>query len=224
MGASVSAGAGVLSRAVESTNRTEVTSARTRSGLNLKVAAPPGIISLARQAFFPSEAPARQRVLFVSADEETNVTGVAEQVAHALAGMQKTVSLVERRIETDALPAKKSPMAVRNVEYWAGFQVAENFWRIPSSILGGSASARNGNAFGALPFECVVLASSIRDAIAPLFLEIADGAVLTITAHKTRREAALRAKQVLEQFKVKLIGTVLDGRTFPIPESIYRRL
>jgi hypothetical protein len=115
-------------------------------------------------------------------------------------------------------------MVVRNVEYWAGFQVAENFWRIPSSTLGGSVSARNGNTFGDLPFDCVVLASSISDAITPLFLEISDGAVLTITAHKTRRESALRAKQVLEQFKVKLIGTVLDGRTFPIPESVYRRL
>ena len=219
----MSTGAGVLSRAVESASRTELATSRARSGANLRVAAPPEIISLARQAFFPSEAPARQRVLFVSADEETNVVGVAEQVARALAGMQKTVSLVERHKETDGLPAKKPSMAVRNVEYWAGFQVAENFWRIPSSMLGVT-SARNSNTFGDLPFDCVVLASSIGDAITPLFLEISDGAVLTITAHKTHREAALRAKQVLEQFKVKLIGTVLDGRTFPIPESIYRRL
>lgn len=221
----MSAGVDVLGRAVESASRVKPALPRAASPQSTRVTASPEIISLARQAFFPNDAPARQRVLFVGADDETNVTNVAEQVARALAGMQKTVSLVERRMESGtALPAKKPPMAVRNVEYWAGFQVAENFWRIPSGTLAGATSARNNGAFGALPFECVVLASSISDAITPLFLEMSDGAVLTLTAHKTRREAALRAKQVLEQFKVKLIGTVLDGRTFPIPESIYRRL
>ena len=221
----MSASAEFLGHAIENAGRVRGALPRSPSAQNARVSASPEIISLARQAFFPNDAPARQRVLFVGADEETNVTSVAEQVALALAGMQKTVSLVERRMESGAvMPAKKPPMAVRNVEYWAGFQVAENFWRIPSGTVAGAPSVRNGGAFGALPFECVVLASSIGDAITPLFLEMADGAVLTLTAHKTRREAALRAKQVLEQFKVKVIGTVLDGRTFPIPESIYRRL
>lgn len=221
----MSVGAEVLGRAIESAGRVSVAVPRVTSAPSAKIAASPEIVSLARQAFFPNDAPARQRVLFVSPDEDTNVTAVAEQVARALAGMQKTVSLVERRMESSsALPAKKPPMAVRNVEYWSGFQVAENFWRIPSSTLGGTHSFRNNSAFGALPFECVVLASSISDTITPLFLEMSDGAVLTLTAHKTRREAALRAKVVVEQFKVKLIGTVLDGRSFPIPESIYRRL
>ena len=217
--------AGVISRAVERAGIAGVGVPQAVSTQSAKATASPEIISLARQAFFPNDAPARQRVLFMSAGDETNVTAMAEQVARALAGMQKTVSLVERCVESgSASPTKKPPMAVRNVEYWAGFQVAENFWRIPPSTLGGAGPARNNSTFGALPFECVVLASAISDAITPLFLEMSDGVVLTLTANKTRRECALRAKQVLQQFKVKLIGTVLDGRTFPIPEPIYRRL
>ena len=219
----MSVGASILT--ATTVNRTAVRESRTAPVAPGKTAASPEIVSLARQAFFPSEAERRQRVLFVGADAETDILGVAERVARALAGMQKTVSLVERQIAPgDTFSAKKPPMAVRNVEYWSGFQVAENFWRIPSSTLSGPASSHAGGAFGTLPFECVVLASSIGDAITPLFLGICDGAVLTLTAHKTRRETALRAKQMLEQFNVKLIGIVLDGRTFPMPESIYRRL
>jgi Mrp family chromosome partitioning ATPase len=51
-----------------------------------------------------------------------------------------------------------------------------------------------------------------------------DGVVLVVGAHSTRREAARRAKDILEKGHVHLIGTVLNGRTFPIPESLYRRL
>jgi len=220
----MSVGAGILA-ATERTNRSAMRTPASAPVTRTQTSAPPEIVSLARQAFFPSEGERRQRVLFVGADSETNVLAVAEQVARALAEMQKTVSLVERQMGAgEALPAKKPPMAVRNVEYWSGFQVAENFWRIPSSTLSGPASSHAGGAFGTLPFECVVLASSIGDAITPLFFGICDGAVLTITAHKTRRETALRAKQMIEQFNVKLIGVVLDGRTYPMPESIYRRL
>lgn len=221
----MSVGAGILAATTAATSRTAVRESKARAGMPARTQASPEIISLARQAFFPSEAERRQRVLFVGADAQTNVLSVAEQVARALAEMQKTVSLVEQEVHSgDAFPAKKPPMAVRNVEYWSRFQVAENFWRIPSSTLSGPASSRAGGAFGTLPFECVVLASSIGDAITPLFLGICDGAVLTLTAHKTRRETALRARQMLEQFNVKLIGVVLDGRTFPMPDAVYRRL
>jgi capsular exopolysaccharide synthesis family protein len=51
-----------------------------------------------------------------------------------------------------------------------------------------------------------------------------DGVVLVVGAHSTRREAARRAKEILEKGHVHLLGTVLNGRTFPIPESLYRRL
>jgi Mrp family chromosome partitioning ATPase len=54
--------------------------------------------------------------------------------------------------------------------------------------------------------------------------QIADGLVLTIEADSTRREAALAAKEALESSKVKLLGAILNNRTFPIPEALYRRL
>jgi Mrp family chromosome partitioning ATPase len=51
-----------------------------------------------------------------------------------------------------------------------------------------------------------------------------DGVVLVLEAHSTRREAARRAKENLEMADVRMLGVVLNNRTFPIPESLYRRL
>jgi capsular exopolysaccharide synthesis family protein len=58
---------------------------------------------------------------------------------------------------------------------------------------------------------------------AVLLGKLADGTVLVVQANSTRREAARKAKESLESAKVKLIGVVLNKRTFPIPEALYRR-
>jgi len=52
----------------------------------------------------------------------------------------------------------------------------------------------------------------------------ADGVVLVLEANSTRRDAARRAKENLAVAGVSVLGVVLNNRTFPIPEAIYRRL
>ena len=51
-----------------------------------------------------------------------------------------------------------------------------------------------------------------------------DGVVLVLDANATRRVAALSAKEAFEAAGVRLLGTVLNNRTFPIPENLYRKL
>jgi Mrp family chromosome partitioning ATPase len=51
-----------------------------------------------------------------------------------------------------------------------------------------------------------------------------DGVVLVVEANSTRRESAKRVKENLEAASVRLLGVVLNNRTFPIPKSIYSRL
>ena len=51
-----------------------------------------------------------------------------------------------------------------------------------------------------------------------------DGVVLVLEANATRRVAALSAKEALDAAGVRLLGTVLNNRTFPIPENLYRKL
>jgi len=45
-----------------------------------------------------------------------------------------------------------------------------------------------------------------------------------LQANTTRRETARKVKQEMEAASVRLLGAVLNERTFPIPESIYSRL
>ncbi len=54
--------------------------------------------------------------------------------------------------------------------------------------------------------------------------QLADGVVLIVEANCSRRETVRRAKEQLESAHVRLLGAVLDQRTFPIPEKLYRRL
>lgn len=51
-----------------------------------------------------------------------------------------------------------------------------------------------------------------------------DGVILVLEANATRRVAALSAKEALDAAGVRLLGTVLNNRTFPIPANLYRKL
>jgi Mrp family chromosome partitioning ATPase len=51
-----------------------------------------------------------------------------------------------------------------------------------------------------------------------------DGLVIVLEAGSARREASIRAAEQVRAAGIPLLGAVLDKRTFPIPESLYRRL
>ena len=59
---------------------------------------------------------------------------------------------------------------------------------------------------------------------AQLLSQVADAAILVIEANITRRLTARKAKESFEAAGVRLLGTVLHNRSFPIPEKLYRRL
>jgi len=59
---------------------------------------------------------------------------------------------------------------------------------------------------------------------AQLLGQLADAAILVIEANSTRRLTARKAKETLEAAGVRLLGTVLHNRLFPIPEGLYKRL
>jgi len=52
----------------------------------------------------------------------------------------------------------------------------------------------------------------------------ADGVVVVLQAESTRRESAAKAIASLRDAHVEVLGAVLNRRTFPIPEFVYRRL
>jgi Mrp family chromosome partitioning ATPase len=64
--------------------------------------------------------------------------------------------------------------------------------------------------------------SSTRDAV--LLGQMTEGVVLVLEANTTRKETARLAKETLESANVRLLGAVLNNRTYPIPEALYRKL
>ena len=61
--------------------------------------------------------------------------------------------------------------------------------------------------------------SEHTDAI--LLGSLADGAVMVLESNGTRREVARLAKEDLEAARVRVLGAVLNKRTFPIPQFLY---
>jgi Mrp family chromosome partitioning ATPase len=53
---------------------------------------------------------------------------------------------------------------------------------------------------------------------------IADGVVVVLQADSTRRESALKGLESLRAGHIEVLGAVLNRRTYPIPEFVYRRL
>ncbi|OFW63682.1 MAG: hypothetical protein A2Y74_01290 [Actinobacteria bacterium RBG_13_63_9] len=53
---------------------------------------------------------------------------------------------------------------------------------------------------------------------------VMDGVVLVVESGRTHRQAALRAKKILEQAGGKLLGVVLNKKRYYLPQFLYRRL
>lgn len=107
----------------------------------------------------------------------------------------------------------------------------ENLWLIPSGAArpGYYASVdryRERIAELRETFDYVLISAPAlsRETEATLLGQLADGIVLIVEADHTRRETVRRAKEQLEAARVRLLGAVLDQRSFPIPEKIYRKL
>ena len=54
--------------------------------------------------------------------------------------------------------------------------------------------------------------------------QFVDGIIVIIEANVTRKAGALKATRALEGMNVRILGSVLNNRTLPIPEALYRRL
>jgi len=78
--------------------------------------------------------------------------------------------------------------------------------------------------FPTLDKEYSIVLANPADSNAMLEGQFSDGLVLVLSALHTRRRAALKTKRALEQAGVRLLGTVLADREFPIPHNLYRRL
>jgi len=113
-----------------------------------------------------------------------------------------------------------------------GYRIAKNLWAITAEeFLGVSRDdisvflIRDRLAALRRDFEYAVInaAPALHHGETALLGQVADGVVLVLNAEETRRVSALKAKAVLRTANARLVGMVLNRRTFPIPERLYQR-
>lgn len=198
------------------------------------------IRGLVRQVFLPgAPRPARQ-VVFSSIDSTTDVAEVCALVARELAAQTSgNVCLVEANPRSPALQLllessdiEDRPRLV-NSSARGPKSIAGNLWLIAAKDFLGSAHRRVSTAHLRVAlteirrdFEFAILHAPLASLYSePALLgQLSDGIILVLEANCTRRIAARKTIQSLQSANARLLGTVLNQRTFPIPEKLYRRL
>jgi Mrp family chromosome partitioning ATPase len=186
--------------------------------------------------------PARQ-VVFSSAGSQVEVASVCRKAGEMLAAERAgRVALVEAEVRTKALELSfgrtsndgddrtETAGALRK----SSRQVAQNLWLVSAAAFLGCGENGNNSAWllsrlGELrrEFDFALIHASPAgeaDGSAAFLGHLADGLVLALDAHRTRRRSAMRIREQLSAANVRLLGTVLRDRVFPIPERLYRRL
>jgi Mrp family chromosome partitioning ATPase len=113
----------------------------------------------------------------------------------------------------------------------ATMRITENLWIIPAGTLPTNMqalTARYRRVIAELQeqFDYLVVCAPDRGKQPELdMLGVGtEGVVLVIDAATTRRAAARNAKAELESAKIRVLGSVFNNRTLPVPEFIYVRM
>jgi len=140
---------------------------------------------------------------------------------HHLLGVRKSPGLADAMLSSGRI--RDFAVQVGNGNLWTvppGVVTAEAEG-VPTSDRLRSRIVELGDEFDHLLINAPPAGSS-ADAV--LLGQIADGLILILEANSTRRETARRVTETLEAAKITVLGAVLNNRTFPIPEALYRKL
>jgi hypothetical protein len=199
------------------------------------------IRGLVRQVFLPGWPKPAHQVVFSAVDPETDISAICMQVGLALsAQVSGTTCLVEANLSSPGLEqalerngfdlvANQERSALRG----ASRRLSNELWLVPrSAFLTGDENdwsdpwLRDRLTALRLEFDYTVLygppAGTCSEAA--LLASVCDGMVLVLEANSTRRAAAQKVKEKLHSANARLLGAVLSERTFPIPETIYKKL
>lgn len=199
------------------------------------------IRALIQQVFFPAGRQTSAQVVFCAVDELTDAADVCVEVAKTMStALPGAVCLVEASVGLHALEAglglrrewDDSAAGLRERDK-DGERVAENLWLVRRDCLTADNPEPPSPAWLRTRLNelrrqfdySVVHAPAVGTSNeAALLGQFSDGVVLVLDANRTRRVVARKAIELLQAANAKILGTVLNQRTFPIPEPIYRKL
>jgi hypothetical protein len=182
------------------------------------------IFRLARNVFSTAPmAPVRQ-VIFTTASCDIDVWDLSRKVAQVFA--QQGLGEIALLSTDPDLAAQTYKLPLKQIAR----QLATNLWsiKVPGwNVAAGQIESlyRYVRAIRAeFEYSIVAVAADSNSESAIDIGQLADGVVLVLSAQKTRRAAALKIKQALDERGVRLLGTILIDREFPVPERVYRNL
>ena len=214
------------------------------AGVDVEVLAREEEMKLVQRVFPRTDHGSPRAVLFSRLDGETGHASTCARVGKILAARgEGRVCVVDANFRAPSLHEYFGAQNVNGlteatteagpIESFARQTLEPDLWLMP----GGNAAAKL--RFPAMADSLRIRMEELRNIFSyvvihsgPLRLETSsmllsrwsDGVVLVLEANSTRRDTARRAKENLAAAGVSVLGVVLNNRTFPIPEAIYRRL
>jgi succinoglycan biosynthesis transport protein ExoP len=211
-----------------------------RPALSLDQMAKEEIAKLVQTVFHPQESPHRT-VLFAAINSGSGCTWISSRSAEILSNsVSEPVCLVDANFRTPSRRGLLGPTnqyglsdALRTQRPIREFvrQIDQrNLWLLPGGTGAEAAASSLGSdrmktLLGELrkEFGYVVIdgppLSAYADSIG--LGHLADGIVLVLEANVTRREVGLQVTERLRGMNLKVLGAVLNKRTFPIPSFLY---
>jgi hypothetical protein len=189
------------------------------------------IRSLVQRVFFGNGSSLVRQVVFTATGSNTDVAGLCDQVGKALSLETHSDIAVIGREQFEGERCYTQPQhAGSAIKSWSR-QMATNLWRVPGFGPREEKSGTGQYWASCLTkvrneFQYAVIqgpAADVSGEFASLG-QLADGIILVIEAHSTRKAIARKLKEILETTPSRILGTVLSGRRFPVPYGIYRRL
>lgn len=196
------------------------------------------LINLVQRVFFPRVGNPSRRVVFCGIEQSHGSGSVCERAGRTLASQTS-----EKVCLIDANPAACGFSHLLTVsadeEVTAGkfdqvhhLQVGSNLWFTqlhPGAVSGtqdfraawGSLLEQVQREFG---FVLIDAPACVISSQAMLLGQLSDALILVVEADETRRATAARVKEGLQKTGVRLAGTVLNNRSFPIPKALYKWL
>lgn len=202
------------------------------------------IAALVQNIFLAHGADAPRVVVFSSTEREAGCSWLCAHAAEVLASrVAGSVCLVDGNLHAPTLHQQlgvdnpnglaEALVQLDPIRTFARPLRTQNLWLISSGVVTGNAvpllssdrmrlrMAELGKEFDFVLIDTAAMNVS-HDAIG--IGALADGVVLVLKANTSRRQTARQAVDDLQAGKARVLGAVLNQRTFPIPESIYKRL
>jgi hypothetical protein len=184
---------------------------------------------LVRQVFSASGTRLVRQIVFSAVDPEADVRNICRQVGESLAletagGIAVVGEYPQLSLDWRTFQAANQDRNITLRETAA--RMCGNLWLVPACESARSTESVHKYLWRIRrEFEYSIVAAPPAGSTGAAAIGMfADGMILVLSARYTRRATALRIKESLQKSQVRLLGTVLSDREFPIPERIYRRL